>query len=57
MTTTANAPPDGPSAAPPLKSCSIAEIGAIAHLMVFAAVTLRLDERSWSQRQSLIAIG
>jgi uncharacterized membrane protein len=32
MTTTANALPDAPSAAPPLKSCSIAEIGAIAHL-------------------------
>jgi uncharacterized membrane protein len=25
--------------------------------MVFAAVTLRLDQHSWSQRQSLIAIG
>jgi uncharacterized membrane protein len=32
MTTTPNAPPDGPSVVPPLKSCSIAEIGAIAHL-------------------------
>jgi uncharacterized membrane protein len=32
MITTANAPPDGPAAEPPLKTCSIAEIGAIAHL-------------------------
>jgi hypothetical protein len=32
MTTTANAPPDGPSESPPLKTCSVAEIGAIAHL-------------------------
>ena len=100
MTTTANAPPAEPAAAAPLKTCSIAEIGAIAHLyrgeiyrstvwrtrldsttnwavvttgialsatfstptaslawMVFAAVTLRLDQHSWSQRQSLTAIG
>jgi uncharacterized membrane protein len=32
MTTTANMPPDGPAATPPLKTCSVAEIGAIAHL-------------------------
>jgi hypothetical protein len=52
VTTTANAPPDGPAAEPPLQSCSVAEIGAIAQ-----AVTLRLDQRAWSRRQSLIAIG
>ena len=54
---TANAPPDGPCAAPPLKTCAIAETGASAPLLVFAAVTLRLAERCWSQRQRLIAIG
>src|SRR5579863_635266 len=32
MTTTANASPDAPPESPPLKSCSIAEIGAVAHL-------------------------
>ena len=30
---------------------------AIAPLLVFADVTLRRDERCWSQRQRLIAIG
>ena len=52
MTTTPNMPADGPAATTPLKTCSVAEIGAIAQ-----AVTLRLDQRAWSRRQSLIAIG
>ena len=30
--TTTPMPPDGPAATPPLKACSVAEIGAIAHL-------------------------
>jgi hypothetical protein len=43
----------------PIRGEMVVAAGVVFHLgwMAFAAVTLRLDQRSWSQRQSLIAIG
>jgi|SRR5579863_429537 len=43
----------------PIRGEVVVAAGVVFHLsrMAFAAVTLRLDQRSWSQRQRLIAIG